>query len=358
MKNNNFKCAFLLACTFLGSVIGAGFSSGREIAEFFLPFGALGAFGLLIACFMLAFCFYAVTKTVAEYNIKNTYEYLEHMTNAFFAKIIYVFIYAFSFALLCAMTAGSGALFNQMFALPYIFGSGIMCVVCCVIFRRNIYGILNANAYLTPVMIFGIIYIGIASLLNTHEVFAGFQSIAPLFVSSFVYASYNSVGIISVFGEMGDMLKNKRTPIWSAVMSGVMLFAVSFILFLALLKFRNDALTLELPVLKIAGRAGLFYTVLMFFAMLTTAVSSLFSLIKFCTNTFCCDKNAAFYICTLAFLCSLMGFSEMVSRVYPVFGYIGMFLIAYSDVKFVIDRRNKKLKSLKNKEYRQKAAKK
>ena len=79
MKNNVLKCSFLLSCTFLGAVIGAGFASGREIAEFFLPFGKWGILGLFTACFVLAFCFYAVTKTVAENSIKNTYEYLEYI---------------------------------------------------------------------------------------------------------------------------------------------------------------------------------------------------------------------------------------------------------------------------------------
>ena len=180
--------------------------------------------------------------------------------------------------------------------------------------------------------------------MDTREAFSDFGGIAQLFVSSLVYASYNSVGIICVFCEMGDMLKNRRTPLLSAVMSGIMLFAVSIVLFLVLLKFKDDALTLELPLLKIAGNASLFYTVLMFFAMLTTAVSSLFSLIKFCSNSFCAEKNTAVYICAFAFLCSLMGFSEMVSKVYPVFGYIGLFLIVYSGVKFVLDRCNKNQK--------------
>ncbi|UKI38075.1 MAG: hypothetical protein L6V93_08810 [Clostridiales bacterium] len=71
MKNNCLKCSFLLSCTFLGAVIGAGFASGREIAEFFSAVRKNGGFlGLFTACFVLAFCFYAVTKTVAENNIK------------------------------------------------------------------------------------------------------------------------------------------------------------------------------------------------------------------------------------------------------------------------------------------------
>lgn len=93
MKNNCLKCSFLLSCTFLGAVIGAGFASGREIAEFFLPFGKWGILGLFTACFVLAFCFYAVTKTVAENNIKNTYEYLEYIANPFFCQKLFISLY-------------------------------------------------------------------------------------------------------------------------------------------------------------------------------------------------------------------------------------------------------------------------
>lgn len=354
MKKDTVKHSFLLSCTFLGAVIGAGFASGKELVCFFLPFDKSGIWGILISCIVLSLCFYSVTRTVGRNNIKNTYDYLVYIANPFFGRIIYAFVYAFAFVIFCAMLAGSGALFKQTLSLPYAAGSFFMCAVCIFTFRKNIYGILNANAYLAPAMIFGIFYIGISVLFKADSVFYEFRDGAKLVCSAFVYSSYNSVSIISVFCEMGDMLKNKKVPVISSVFSAAALFVISLVLYAILLAFKSDAMEFELPILKIAGSKGMFYSVIMFFAMLTTAVSSLFSLIKFFENEFGAGINCSYFICLAAFLCSLMGFSKMVSAVYPLFGYLGIFLIVYINAKFLSDSVKIKHKKFKNQRNRAK----
>ena len=350
MKNNAIKCSFLLSCTFLGAVIGAGFASGKELTEFFLPFDKKGVFGVFLACILLAAYFYAVTKRVSCENIKSTHDYLICIANPFFAKIIYIFIYVFAFVIFCAMFAGSGALFKQIFNFPYFFGSCLMGIICCIIFYRNIYGILSANAYLTPLMILGIFYVGIAAFFRSRAAFFEFGKNGALICSSLVYASYNSIIIISVFFEMGSMLKDKKTPFLSAVISGSVLFAISLVLYLILLFFKEEAQNYELPILQIAENAKFFYTAVMFFAMITTAVSSLFSLMKFLENTFSVRKNSAAYICIAAIFCSFIGFSKMVSFVYPIFGCLGFFLLIYIIGEFFALAIGEKYKSLKIRE--------
>lgn len=38
-----------LAFVYVGTVVGAGFATGREIVEFFLKFGWFGLFGIIIS---------------------------------------------------------------------------------------------------------------------------------------------------------------------------------------------------------------------------------------------------------------------------------------------------------------------
>ena len=105
-----------------------------------------------------------------------------------------------------------------------------------------------------------------------------------------------------------------------------------------------------MPILQIAENAKFFYTAVMFFAMITTAVSSLFSLMKFLENTFSVRKNSAAYICLAAIFCSFIGFSKMVSFVYPIFGCLGFFLLIYIIGEFFALAIGKKYKSLKIRE--------
>lgn len=42
----------LVAATYIGTVIGAGFATGKEIVTFFSRFGAIGTLGVMISCYL------------------------------------------------------------------------------------------------------------------------------------------------------------------------------------------------------------------------------------------------------------------------------------------------------------------
>ena len=48
MKRSN-ESAFQLAFVYVGTVVGAGFATGKEIVEFFVRFGWIGLLGILIS---------------------------------------------------------------------------------------------------------------------------------------------------------------------------------------------------------------------------------------------------------------------------------------------------------------------
>ena len=44
-----------LAFVYVGTVVGAGFATGREIVEFFLKFGWIGLFGIVVSGLMFTY---------------------------------------------------------------------------------------------------------------------------------------------------------------------------------------------------------------------------------------------------------------------------------------------------------------
>ncbi len=325
MQKDTYKNVFLLTTTFLGAVIGAGFASGKEIAQFFIPFDRYGFVAIFLSCFAMAFYFYAVLKKVYTDNITSTYEYLEKISNKFFAKILYVFIYIFTFVIFCAMFAGSGALLKQRYNFPFFAGTFLMGVVCYFVFYKNVYGILRLNAYLTPIMILGITIMGIFSLFFDNAVFNDFG--VNIVKNSLVYASYNAINIIVVYCEMGHMINNKKTILISSVLSGIVLFIISSIIYTMLIMFKNDVILYDLPMLEISKKIADAYTVILIFAMITTAVSAGFGLITFLEKIFKKSKKLLpVLMCVSGILFAQIGFSNMVANVYSFFGYLGVFL--------------------------------
>ena len=350
MKKGTYKEAFLLSATFLGSVIGAGFASGKELSLFFLPFDKLGIFALFLSSFLMAFYYYAVLKKVYAENINNTFEYLVKISNDFLAKIIYTFIYIFSFAIFCAMFSANGALIKERYGFPFFYGTFLMGVVCYVVFYKNAYGILKLNAILTPIMVVGIIILGGYSIFCAKDVFNYFG--IKLVKNSFVYASYNAINIIVVFCEMRHIIKSEKTVLFSSVLSFLGLFLISLILFVMLLMFKNEAMLFELPILEISKKMKDFYVVILILAMITTAVSMGFGVLTFLEKCFKKQKHLSLFICLMAVLFSQIGFSDMVSKVYSFFGYVGMlfFLIIFKDYIKTLKNKEKYKKTKKNRE--------
>ena len=56
MEENRKIGSFAIAMIYVGSIIGAGFASGREIWQYFGVFGKMGIIGLLLAgCLFIIF---------------------------------------------------------------------------------------------------------------------------------------------------------------------------------------------------------------------------------------------------------------------------------------------------------------
>lgn len=354
MQKDTYKNAFLLSTTFLGAVIGAGFASGKEISQFFIPFEKYGFLAIFLSCFAMSFYFYAVLKKVYSENITGTFEYLTKISNSFFAKLLYGFIYIFTFAVFCAMFAGSGALLEQRYNIPFSVGTFLMGIICYLVFYKNAYGILKLNAYLTPVMILGILLMGIFVLFFDNAVFNNFG--VNIVKNSLVYASYNAINIIVVYCEMGHVIKNKKTIAVSSIASGTALFIISSVIYILLMMFKNDVIFYELPMLEISKKFADIYTVILIFAMVTTAVSAGFGLITFLEKIFKykrIKKILPALMCVSGILFAQIGFSEMVAKVYSLFGYLGIFLFIIITIDYF-----KQIKCLKKRDNIKKTEKK
>jgi len=96
--------------------------------------------------------------------------------------------------------------------------------------------------------------------------------------------------------------------------------------------FAPDILSRELPVLDIIKKHGRFmsniYAMLLWLAMLTSAVTSGYCFIdRLAAKVKISRRMITLIICPLTVPLSRIGFSSLISAIYPVFGYFGLFLV-------------------------------
>lgn len=151
-----FKVVFVI----IGTVIGAGFASGQEIYSFFFSFGTKGLIGILISSLIIGITIYKTFKILHKNNIDNYGDFLNVFNknkkiNNITSTIINIFILV-SFYI---MIAGFGAYLQQELQLNSIIGSSILAILCLILFKTNVNGLIKVNEILIPILIIIVIFI-------------------------------------------------------------------------------------------------------------------------------------------------------------------------------------------------------
>lgn len=153
---NILKVVFVI----IGTLIGAGFASGQEIYTFFFSFGCKGMIGIIISSILIGITIYKTLKIIQKNNVGNYKEFLNYLIKSKkIQEIINVIVNIFILASFYIMMAGFGAYLQQELNLNNIVGSGILAILCLIIFKTNIKGFVKINEILIPILILVVTYI-------------------------------------------------------------------------------------------------------------------------------------------------------------------------------------------------------
>lgn len=322
-----------IAMAFTGSFLGAGFVSGQELLQFFGVFGLFGIAGMFISL-LLFFTFgclvlkIAYHKKLVEFDkviIKNDLPKLR-------AALSMLFI-LFLFTVVVVMTAGAGALLQQVTGFPPLVGSALMAILLAFVSSKGASGVIRSFGITVPLLITVAVLTGIISFYHTpgNEIAARpFSGENPLlgnwFFAMLSFVSYNMIGAISILVPIASYAKKEQT-LYSGILQGTLQLALVFacILFPLIL---NQAMLAgsQLPMLALANHLhpvlGAVYAMLLFCGMFGSALSCLFGTtarIKKYNNIL--KINPSNLLVFLAFIGSLAGFKELISILFPICGY-------------------------------------
>lgn len=329
-----------IASLYIGTVIGAGFASGQEILQFFVNYGYKGIIGAFVSTLLFIAVATGVLVKVYKNKLNNYQELITPVLGkklsilAEFIMLSYLFIGA------CIMVSGSGALFEEQLGLSYNMGLIIMVILTFLTVIHSVEGVLKVNGFLIPILLFGIVAIGLIVFIKNDFNFINSVGQVQLVVtpkhnwliSSIMYVNYNVISAIVVLASLKSIINSKKTAIKGGVMGGLGLGLLALFLILPLLILYTDVSSLEIPMLGVARsvipKGDIPYSVLIWIAMFTTAVSNTFGfLTRLCDIINVNFKLMAIVFCALTIPIAKMGFSNLVDVFYPIFGYLGSGLI-------------------------------
>lgn len=159
---NVYKIVFII----IGTLIGAGFASGREIYLFFGRFGVLGQIGIIVSAILTGYIIYKTLEIVQENKIDTYKEFINKINKKYIKanKIINLIVNAFLLVSFYIMIAGFSAYIMQIYNIPPYISSTLFTFICYFVFLKNIEGMIKANEILVPILVFFIIYLGIKNV--------------------------------------------------------------------------------------------------------------------------------------------------------------------------------------------------
>lgn len=313
----NYSLTALCLCT----LIGAGFATGRELITYFIRYGIYGFFAIGAASVMFSIAIYlALTspcKSISEL-IQRRFPY----PIAFAAdKTVFLFL----IVIYSGMIAASGEVFSLLFGIDKTVCAIISVLLCLIV-------MITGNSALTEIS--KILFIPMAVIIfvisgktaGTNITIPpdnslGFNTLA----SPVIYLSYNMITAIALLLSLPKAEKPKAV----AIQTGFLIFILATFLALPLYTHYNDVFEEQLPVMALLEDYGFIkylYILFLLFAIFTTAVSNGCSAMHFLTKKISRTASAVI-ITSVAYALSLAGFSEIVDKVYFVFGMAGMILL-------------------------------
>ena len=344
---------FKVAATYIGTIVGAGFASGQEILQFFVVFGNNGLWGLILVTTLFIAFGYLIMDLGQRLNSKSHLKIIQYTGGKYLGGVIDFIITFFLFGALTAMIAGSGAMFNQTFNVPTIWGNLLMAIVTAITVLTGIRGVINSISFVVPFLLVSAVGVSIFSIFmlppNIGNIEVASQTsglVGNWFWSAILYTSYNTLISIAILGPLGANAKDRKTIRNGAILGGLGLGLGAIAIYFALFKNLNAVTGFEIPMVFIAGQISfavlIIYSIVLLAEVYTTAVGSLFG---FTARFAELESGKATTIVVgatiVAFLVSLLGFSNLVKYLYPVVGYGGVVLLVlliYSRFKVLTER--------------------
>lgn len=336
-----------IASVYIGTVIGAGFASGQEIIQFFGVFGYKGIFGVILASILFSIVGAIVLLRVYRNRITSYSEYINPLFGRSASKIMGLIIISFLFIGFCIMIAGSGAIFEEQLNMSNDIGIYIMAFLCFITLAFSVKGISFVNKLVVPFLVVGIILVGVLIISKEGFVLSNFNGASITktgnwVTSAILYVSYNSISAIVIMTSLLPIIANEKHAIKGGILGGVGLGLMAIFILLSTLILYTDVYSVEIPMARIAERlggwSGYMYSIILWLAMFTTAISSGFGCVSKITSMF--KMNQIFIsaiFCIIAIPFAKIGFSSLVSKLYPLFGYLGLFMLVYIIVNQVFD---------------------
>lgn len=229
--------AYKIAFVFVGSMVGAGFASGKEAWQFFGVFNLKGIAGVGLAIAMYCFLGYISIAIAGKLKTGDISKIMCPIENSFIQGFVGVAMCAFLLLAYVAMLAAGGSLLWEQFGLPHAIGSLIYMLLAVLTALGGFERLASRIGKVVPLLVGGTLIIALYIIFfdssMPEEVYNGQASV---FASHWAFAAvsyvgYNMTAAVPVLGQCALRTKDSKIAIRGTLLGGLLLGLFSLTLF-------------------------------------------------------------------------------------------------------------------------------
>lgn len=339
MNRKELATVFQVGAVFIGTIVGAGLASGKEITEFFTSYGLVSFIGIMV-CGLFYICIGTIISKISiAYKLNSYSDVMNIISPNIFGKLTGIITTLYLISSASIILAGSGALINQFFGLPKIIGSLIMLVLAFFFLLRETEGLVEINSFIVPTLIVTVIIISALYILFAPDMLS-VQSITKfepvksgIVLSTILYAGYNTLCCSGVLVPLSNEVKDPKLVKRGIFLGVIGLSALCLVINLLLTINQPYIFKYDIPLLFVAQRFGTIVQALLlciiWLEMFSTEVSDVYSICKTLKQSFNIKfRTGVIIVLGICLPISQLGFTSLITTLYPFFGLLSLIFIS------------------------------
>lgn len=327
----NWNKSFQLASIYVGTVVGAGFATGREIVEFFSKYGLFGLIGILIAGILFIGFGVKVMTLAIRLKAKSFDQLNEYLFGPFVTPVINAVLFIMLIGVTSVMLSGAGSVFQEQLQLSKT--GGILFTIGLALFVLVIgtKGLVIVNTIVVP-LLFSFTFILAVLAFQLDEFWTNvqaYQSVQVNFImSAFAYAAFNITLATAVLVPAVLEIGNERIVRMGGIIGGVILTFILIASHITLVQLPN-LVNYQIPIAnlmyKMAGSLYFLYILVIYGEIFTSIVGNIYGLERYVRKKIQVHPLIiGGVILTVAFFISQIEYGVLLGALYPLFGYISL----------------------------------
>ncbi len=281
---------------------------------------------------IMAITIYKTLKIIYDKNVENYKEFLNIIFDGkiYLSNIINNIINVFLCVTFFIMISGFGAYLAQSFNFNKILGSGILAILSFFILKNKNGGFAKINEIIIPILILFVLIIGIKNIefISENKSNILINKSAFWILQAILYASYNLILTEPVLISLKKYIQSQKQILFISIGVCIIMILLAGVEFLLLMNVDVDFKSLDMPLVYVVenkfSKLKLIYGAIILIAIFTTAISVGNS---FLSNVYQKSKNypqIVLILCITSVIISPIGFSKLVERLFPLFGFLGI----------------------------------